>query len=178
MRELGPKAGPLVLQFPYLGTAAFASVRAFLDRLEPFLERLPADFRYGVEVRNKAWLSEELAGVLRRHRVALVLVDLPYMPHPLDVACDLVTTDFAYVRLIGDRQVTEEACAGDFSKTVLDKAALVQRWAELLAMLDRRPLDAVYTYANNHFAGHGPTTVRELARRLERDPSPKPHGAP
>jgi uncharacterized protein YecE (DUF72 family) len=174
MRELGPKAGPMVLQFPYFNQAAFRSVREFLDRLEPFLERLPSTFRFGVEVRNKHWLAEELTAALRRHRAALVLVDHPYMPHPADVQLDLVTTDFAYVRLIGDRKATEAACGNRFDRAVLDTSELLRRWAEVFDMLDRRPLDAVYTFANNHFQGNGPATVRELERLVRELGSAEP----
>lgn len=165
MRELGPKCGPLVLQFPYLNQRAFPSLRAFLDRLEPFLASLPDAHRYGVEVRNKTWIVPELLDVLRRHRAALVLVDLAYMPHPAEIAHDLVTTDFAYVRLIGDRKAVEERTK-TFDKIVLDHGARLDRWAELLRDLLPR-VSETFAYANNHYEGHGPDTIRSLARRLE-----------
>jgi uncharacterized protein YecE (DUF72 family) len=76
MSLLGKKCGPLVMQFPCFNQTAFKTLREFLDRQEPFLETLPAAYRYGVEVRNENWLTSELTGTLRRHRVALVLVDL------------------------------------------------------------------------------------------------------
>ncbi|MCE9594428.1 MAG: DUF72 domain-containing protein [Planctomycetes bacterium] len=170
MSLLGPKCGPLVLQFPYFNQSAFRSQAEFLAKLEPFLAALPPQFRYGVEVRNKAWLTRELTDVLRQHRVALVLLDLLYMPHPADVDLDLVTTDFGYVRLIGDRKATETAGAGRFDRIVVDQTERLKRWVEYLAGLDDKL--PVYTYANNHFAGHGPETVRQLekmreAKRLE-----------
>jgi uncharacterized protein YecE (DUF72 family) len=109
MDELGEKCGPLVLQLPYFNRTSFASLSAFLERLEPFLGSLPDRFRYGVEVRNKGWLAPELVDALRRRNVALVLVDIAYMPHPADVAreLDVVTADFIYARLIGDRKAIE-----------------------------------------------------------------------
>jgi uncharacterized protein YecE (DUF72 family) len=164
MSELGPKCGPLVLQFPYFNQKTFASLAAFLDRLEPFLETLPSGFRYGVEVRNKSWITRELVAALKRRGVALVLVDLVYMPHPSDFDVELVTTDFTYVRLIGDRKAVE-AKTKTFDKIVLDQDARLDRWAPFLA--EMLPRVDVYTYANNHYAGHGPTTIRELVRRIE-----------
>lgn len=173
MAELGPKLGPLVLQFPYFNRTAFASVDAFLERLAPFLDALPVGPRYAVEVRNKAWIGAPLLEVLRARRVALVLVDLLYMPHPADLAArhDLVTADWLYVRLIGDRAACErasaEAHAGDvaFDRIVLDQSARLARWAELLSALAPR-VRVVYAFANNHFAGYAPATIRDLARRL------------
>lgn len=164
MRELGPRCGPLVLQFPYLNKTAFATPRAFLDRLAPYLASLPRTFRYAVEVRNKNWLTEELTSVLREHQVALVLVDLVYMPHPADLELDLLTTDFTYVRLIGDRDAVE-AKTKTFDHIVIDQSARLERWARLVERLQSK-LEKTYAYANNHFAGHGPETIREFARRL------------
>jgi uncharacterized protein YecE (DUF72 family) len=180
MAVLGPKCGPLVLQFPYFNRVVFASPRPFLDRLDRFLARLPATFRYGVEVRNKAWLGPDLLAILRRHRAALVLVEIGHLPHPawLQARRDLVTTDFVYARLIGDRQAVDER-TDRFDRIVLDRSASLERWADLIASCRDRVAD-VYCYANNHYAGHGPATIRDLARRvaLRIDAAQAPPGAP
>jgi uncharacterized protein YecE (DUF72 family) len=166
MGELGDRCGPLVVQLPYFNKTAFDSRDAFLERLEPFLDTLPAGFRYAVEVRNKAWIGEELLGILRARKMALVLVDLLYMPHPADLAerFDLATADFAYVRLIGDRKAVE-AKTETFDRIVLDQGARLGRWAELLEDLLPRVRET-FAYANNHYAGFGPETIRDLARRV------------
>ncbi len=166
MDEMGEKCGPLVVQLPYFNRSAFAGLGAFLERLEPFLDALPEGFRYGVEVRNKAWIGEELLGALRRRKVALVLVDIATMPHPADFAerLDLVTADFAYARLIGDRKAVE-ARTETFDRIVIDQGARLERWAELLRGLQSRVRET-FAYANNHYAGFGPATIRDLARRV------------
>jgi uncharacterized protein YecE (DUF72 family) len=166
MGRLGPKCGPLVLQFPYFNRQAFASKEPFLERLEAFLTDLPRDFRYGVEVRNKGWLGPDLLRILRAQRAALVLVDLVYMPHPAELAetLDLVTTDFVYARLIGDRKAVDAKTA-TFDRVVLDQSARLDRWARLLrGLLESVP--EAYVYANNHYAGHGPATIRDLVARI------------
>ena len=171
MSLLGPKCGPLVLQFPYFNRSAFPSPAPFLERLEVFLEGLPPDFRYGVEVRNRAWIGEPLLDILRCYRVALVLVELPYMPHPDRLAgrLDLLTADFAYARLIGDRAATE-ALTRTFDAPVLDQSENLHRWAAFLRPVIARARET-FAFANNHYAGHGPATIRELARLLrEGDP--------
>jgi uncharacterized protein YecE (DUF72 family) len=166
MDELGEKCGPLVLQLPYFNRTAFASLAAFLERLEPFLGSLPDRFRYGVEVRNKGWLVPDLVAALRGRNVALVLVDIAYMPHPADVAreLDVVTADFTYARLIGDRKAIEMETT-TFDKIVVDQSARLERWAKLLDELVPQVHDT-FVYTNNHYAGHGPETIRELARRV------------
>ncbi len=167
MTLLGPKCGPLVLQFPYFNRSAFASSGPFLERLDAFLARLPRELRYGVELRNKSWIDETLLALLRRHRAAFVLVELPYMPHPADLArrFDLVTCDFAYARLIGDRRRID-ALTDVLDRTVVDQSASLTRWAALAHDLLQRA-QRVYVYANNHFAGFAPATIDELSMRVD-----------
>ncbi|MDZ4772623.1 MAG: DUF72 domain-containing protein [Planctomycetota bacterium] len=167
MRELGPKAGPLVMQFPYFNREAFASEAPFLERLAPYLEALPKDFRYGVEVRNKNWLTRAFFDLLRTYRVGWVAVDLPYMPHPLDLPreLDTFTADFAYARLIGDRAAVEDA-TDTFDRIVIDQSPRIDRWAEWLAQAIPKTSET-FAYTNNHFAGFAPESIRELARKVE-----------
>jgi uncharacterized protein YecE (DUF72 family) len=166
MSLLGAKCGPLVLQFPYFNQGAFASSAPFLERLDAYLAGLPSAFRYAVELRNKAWIGEPLLQLLRRHRAALVWVDLAYMPHPADLARehDLVTTDFVYARLIGDRAKID-GLTERLDRIVLDQSGRLLRWAELLRETLQRVPEA-YVYANNHYAGFAPETIRDLARRV------------
>jgi uncharacterized protein YecE (DUF72 family) len=165
MELLGDKCGPLVLQFPYFNQRVFESIQPFLERLDHFLAALPAHFRYGVEVRNKNWIDAPLLDLLRRHRTALVLVDIAYMPHPLDLSKrhDLFTTDFTYARLIGDRKRID-SLTESFDKIVVDQSERLAKWAELLRdALNRLP--RVFAYANHHYAGYAPETIRDLAQR-------------
>ncbi len=165
MALLGDKLGPLVVQLPFFNRDAFPTARPFLDRLDAFLGTLPRGFRYAVEVRNKFWLGKPLVEVLRAHAAALVLVEIAYMPHPADVMrrLDVVTTDFGYARLIGDRKAVD-ALTETFDRVVVDQTASLERWAGVLRALMPHVRD-VYVFANNHYAGHGPATIRELVAR-------------
>lgn len=166
MALLGKKCGPLVLQFPYFNRTAYASAAPFLETLDRFLTGLPPEFRYAVEVRNKSWVTPKLLDVLRRHRTALVLVDLAYMPHPDEFAAkfDILTTDFLYGRLIGDRKAVD-VLTDRFDHTVLDQTASLRRWATLIQSLLGRTTAAMI-FANNHYAGFAPETVRTLEKLL------------
>jgi len=172
MARLGERLGPLVLQFPFFAKAVFPEPGPFLERLDRFLADLPAEFRYAVEIRNPAWLDETLTALCRRHRAALVLVDQEWMPHGDKVArqLDFVTTDFVYVRLLGDRKEIETMTT-TWEREVIDHQRSLERWAALLARLAARGL-LTYVFVNNHYAGHAPATVRRLqalfATALER----------
>jgi uncharacterized protein YecE (DUF72 family) len=165
MRLLGKKCGPLVLQFPFFARDLIARGE-FLERLDQYLGGLPKDFRYGVELRNRGFVCDPLLHILRRHAAAFVATELPYMPHPSELAgeFDLVTTDFFYGRLIGDRKAVDDKTK-TFDRIVIDRSDSLARWAELLQGVRGRVED-VYVFANNHFAGHGPATIRDLVARL------------
>ena len=169
IRLLGGKCGPLDLQFPWFSRRAPLPLATFLPRLEAYLAALPEDFRYGVEVRNREYLCDELLGLLRVHRTALVLVEIANMPHPASLVdeLDLFPTDFSYARLIGDRKAVDRA-TDTFDRVVLDKSEDLTRWAKLLGTARER-VPETYVYANNHYAGHGPATIRELRTRVEAD---------
>jgi uncharacterized protein YecE (DUF72 family) len=166
MRLLGDRVGPLLVQLPYFNKTAFADEDAFLKRLDSFLSVLPDEFRYAVEVRNRQWFSEALCGVLRRQRVAFCLSDLKYLPHPAEVLenLDVATTDFSYVRLIGDRAKID-SLTKVFDREVLDQGDRIQRLAAALKGLGS-DVKEVWAFANNHYAGHGPASIDRLAEAL------------
>jgi uncharacterized protein YecE (DUF72 family) len=152
MRKLGPKCGPLLFQFAPSFTADA------WDDLAALLPTLPTDLRWVVEVRHRSWLDVSFYDLLRAHNVALAHVDLPWMPRNTPV-----TADFVYVRWLGDRKAIPE----DFShvREDLQREDDLDWWARQIERLNERGV-AVYGYANNHYQGHSPETVRELQRRL------------
>jgi len=162
MDALGEKLGPLLLQFPYFNRQAFASVDAFLERLVPFLAKLPKGYRFAVEVRNKNWLVPKLVDALRKHSVALALIDHPWMPRPKEILAkfDPVTADFAYIRWLGDRKGIEEQTE-TWDKTIVDRHRELLEWVEVCRKFSQRSMD-IFAFANNHYAGHAPATIRQF----------------
>jgi uncharacterized protein YecE (DUF72 family) len=165
MEALREKLGPLLFQFGYFNKSKFKSGAEFLARLKPFLKRLPKGFQYAVEIRNKYWLDAKFADLLREHGVVLALIDQSWVPRAWEMKekFDLITADFTYVRWLGDRKGIEEQTK-TWDKTILDRRGALAHWAELFRQFVTRNLK-LFAYANNHYAGHGPGTVR-LFRQL------------
>ncbi|HEY7728752.1 MAG TPA: DUF72 domain-containing protein [Candidatus Eisenbacteria bacterium] len=162
---MGQRLGPILFQFPYFRKDAFASVGAFLARLEPFLEALPPGRAYALEVRNRTWVGAPLLSALRRHGVAYALIDHPWMPPADELArgLDVVTSDFCYVRWLGDRKGIE-ARTDSWDRLIVDRTAEMERWVPTLATLLERNIE-LFGYFNNHYAGHAPGSI-ELLRRV------------
>jgi uncharacterized protein YecE (DUF72 family) len=168
---LGEKLGVILLQFPYFNKKAFAGPTEFLARLKTFLEKLPSDRRFAVEIRNKFWLGPPLFDLLRKHNAALALIDHPWMPRPREwfTKGDAVTTDFTYIRWLGDRKGIEELTK-TWDKTIVDRTRDLEDWVEACRNFMKRKI-RVFAFANNHYGGYAPDTLRIFEKLMEKEKS-------
>jgi uncharacterized protein YecE (DUF72 family) len=160
MELLGSKLGPLLFQFPYFNKKAFARPEDFLARLQPFLAALPSGFAFAVEVRNKNFIGEPLLDLLREHKIALALIDHPWMT-PIDQLMkrfDLATADFCYLRFLGDRKGIEEKTK-HWDKVIVSREREMAKWIpEIRRLLELKRI--LYAYFNNHYAGFAPGSIQ------------------
>jgi uncharacterized protein YecE (DUF72 family) len=151
-RLLGPKLGPILLQFPPWVKPGRAST--FLSEL---LAALDPELRYAVELRDAAWFSGEtfarLTGELTDRRMALAWSYLTYVDVP-----PAVTSDLVYLRFIGDHDTIPAETHGEIRA---DRSRETVRWADRLkAELARTR--AAYVFFNNHYAGFAPTSANDF----------------
>jgi uncharacterized protein YecE (DUF72 family) len=158
-RELGRKLGPILIQF----SPDFAPSE--LPALAQFLPKLPRDLRFAVEFRQRGWINDGIIALLAEHHVALTLSDGRWLQRKQMMSlASRPTSDFVYVRWIGpDRTIV------DFSRIQMDRTRELETWAGVLWELAEQGFD-VYGYVNNHFAGHSPSSGRELQRLLGQRP--------
>ena len=149
IEELRPKIGPLLLQLP----PAF-EVRGGMERLLGFLDSLPTDQRYAVEFRHDSWMQARIFEELRRRDVAMVWNETQY----LDTMPE-VTTDFLYLRFIGDRSLDR------LGTVQIDRTKEMERWVERLRRVEG-DVRRAYVLFNNHFAGFGPACADAFRRLL------------
>jgi uncharacterized protein YecE (DUF72 family) len=162
MDILGPKLGPMVFQFPAFDRWKFPTQKHFLEVLTPFLSKLPGDRKFAIEVRNKNWLDATLADALRERGVALVLQDISNMPGfaELTKKFDPITTERTYIRWLGDRKGIEKLRM-TWDKAVVDRTSELTSWVDYCYQIRKRGV-LIYAYANNHYAGHAPTTIEQF----------------
>lgn len=135
------------------------------DALAAFVPLLPAGPRIAVELRDPAWFATarraELERLLHGHGIALAVSDGTFVD--LDVmlsAFATPTASFGYVRWLGRRDSVTR-----FNRVQIDRGARLERWAKAVRAAASR-LERVCGYANNHYMGHGPATVRAMYRAL------------
>ena len=162
MDILGPKLGPMVFQFPLFDRWKFQKQDSFLAVLTAFLKKLPTDHKFVIEIRNKTWLDARFADVLREYNVALALTDTSFMPRPWEFKekFNMITADFAFVRWLGNRKEIEEQTT-TWDRVVVDRTSDLKNWVDVLKqMVNDKKIRKLFAFANNHYAGHGPGTVK------------------
>lgn len=151
MEILGPKLGPLVLQFDY----KFRYEDHF-DYLEQFLKRYSEGLRLCVEVRNRDWHRESFYDMLSNYGVALVLNDIYYMPRVVRL-----TSEFTYIRLLGNRK----QIPNNFSHVRVNRDSDLDWWTNWIKNFLDKELE-VYVYSNNRYQGYAPATIEQIKTRL------------
>ena len=167
MSLLGEKLGPMLFQFPKFDKWTLNKPEELASRLDSFLSRVAnRALRFVVEIRNKNWFIAPLLDVLRGRNVALAFTDTTFVPRPWETKepLDLVTSDFAYVRWLGDRKGIEQVTT-NWNKPIVDREPEIRHWVDFLnQMVLNKQLRTIFAFANNHYAGHAPDTIRLFER--------------
>ena len=82
------------------------------------------------------------------------------MPSPAELQFDPITTDWTYIRWLGDRKSIEEQTT-IWDKTVVDRTSELSSWVDYCYQIRKRGV-LIYAYANNHYAGHAPATIKQF----------------
>ena len=78
-------------------------------------------FRYAVEVRHTSWFSDLAYNFFKNNNICLTWNHLDIIQTP-----PVVTSDFVYLRFIGDRRISEK----DFGTILKDMASEMSMWSD------------------------------------------------
>ena len=187
--RLKEKLGPILWQFP-------AQFKCDPPRLESFFSLLPRThkqaaklagrhderlenrswfqvrqdrpLRHAIEIRNDTFVCEEFIGILRKHKIGLVVADTVEWPLLMDV-----TADFVYCRLHGSEQLYVSGYERDAIEVW---ARRVAQWACGGEVTDGKRASAVcgpraaardvYVYFDNDAKVRAPFDAMELQKRV------------
>ena len=154
--ELKEKLLALLIQLP-----PSIDIVEGLDALRNILPILDKGFRYAVEVRHRSWFQDLAYNFFKNNQMCLVWSQLADIHTP-----PIVTSDFVYLRLIGDRSIQEK----DFGRIQIDRIKEMKKVARNFKDdADRGNISGVkfsIVAANNHYAGFGPGTVNIFRQLL------------
>lgn len=132
-----------------------------LEALRNILPYLDKGFRYAVEVRHRSWFQDLAYNFFAMNNICLVWSQLAEIRTP-----PIVTSDFVYVRFIGDRSIQEK----DFGRIQIDRIKEMRKVARNFKdETNEGKLSGVnraIIAANNHYAGFGPGTVNIFRQLL------------
>lgn len=151
LASLDKKLGPIVVQLP----PSFKYEKGF-PVLENFItsDMKTNAFRHAVEFRHKSWFRDEAYSLLEKNNVSFCWSINQYVTTPTRV-----TSDFVYVRMVGERDITE------FNETQKDRSKLMNEMSSAVKS-SIGSIDDAFVFFNNHFAGFGPESVNEFKRLL------------
>jgi uncharacterized protein YecE (DUF72 family) len=133
-----------------------------LPKLERLIPHLWKKYRYAIEVRHKSWFDQEVYDVLEKNDICLTWSQLAEIQTPT-----VVTTDFVYLRFIGDRSIPEE----EFGRIQKDRDKEMQNWAKQFNKVSKdQNLKRGIVAANNHYAGFGPATANMFRKLVGEKP--------
>lgn len=154
MLPLKEKLLTLLIQFPPSfkiteGLEALGKFDFYFDEL----------YRYAIEVRHSSWFNDLAYNFFKKNNICLVWNQLDIVQTP-----PVVTTDFTYIRFIGDRSISEK----DFGTIQRDRAVEMLNWANKLKEVEKYEKDVskALVAANNHYAGYGPETANIFREML------------
>ena len=152
MRPLRTKLLALLLQLPPSLTAKEGA-----KKLEVLIHMLDPDFRYAVEVRHKSWFdNKDVNKLLSENNICLAWSQLDTIQTPPEL-----TSDFVYLRFIGDRSIDEK----DFGEIQKDRTRELKMWADSIDRVREEAKFAIVA-ANNHYAGFGPATANSFRKMV------------
>jgi uncharacterized protein YecE (DUF72 family) len=167
-RSFRDHAGCFVFEFQSMRGKDLPDPLQWADQLDVFLEQLPRDFRYGVELRNAELLTDLHGEVLKRHGVAHVFnswTEMPSIGEQLDLAWTL-PANFTVARALlkpGRRYADAVKQFQPYDRVQEPLPGLRADLVRLVTEAHRRRVEA-FVLANNRAEGNAPGTIRAVAR--------------
>ena len=134
-----------------------------MNGLRDIIPELDKRFRYAVEDRDSSWFQDLAYSFFANNNLCMVWSQLAGIRTP-----SIVTTDFLYIRFIGDRTIQEK----DFGEIQKDRVSEMKKWARFLKRArdeeeQRDRLNLAIIAAKNHYAGFGPGTANTFRKMLD-----------
>jgi uncharacterized protein YecE (DUF72 family) len=158
MEPLREKTLALLIQLP-----PSMEIIPGLEGLRQLVPLLDSKFRYAVEVRHQSWFQDLAYNFFANNNLCMVWSQLTGIRTP-----PIVTTDFLYVRFIGDRSIDEN----NFGKIQKDRVLEMSKWARRVKRVEEekkkenKELSLAMIAANNHYAGFGPGTANMFRKMI------------
>jgi uncharacterized protein YecE (DUF72 family) len=165
-----PRIASLIFEFGAFSKRCYEDVGRFIADLDPFLSKLPREFRYSVEVRNADYLMPIYFDCLRHHGVAHVFNAWTRMPELSRqiVIRDAYTADFTLTRALLRRGRDYEEAVERFSpyNRIQDENPDARQAMRELIRKAKEQRRTAYIFVNNRLEGNAPQTIEAVLADL------------
>ncbi len=171
LRPYGNRVIVLIFEFGQMSRKTMPDVDAFLEKLVPFLDKLPEGPRYAIELRNAEFLTRDYFDALHERGAGHIFNAWTRMPDlPAQTALpDAYTADFTVVRaLLRQGRAYEEAVKSFSPYEKIQDPNFESR--DALRALIQRSLgmeQPAYIFVNNRFEGNAPSTIEAVVEGID-----------
>lgn len=153
----------VIFEFGSFAKKTFFDVSEFLERLDPFLAKLPGEFRYAVEIRNPDFLDREYFRCLRSHKVSHVFnawSRMPELRHQMAIP-ESFTADFLVSRALLRQSRSYEEAVQLFTPytEIKDPNPEVRASLRDIIRIARDKQMTAFLFVNNRLEGNAPATI-------------------
>ncbi len=166
IEPLDDHIGPLIFQFEYLNKTKMTGLIHFMELIEVFLQGLPKEFQYCIEIRNPNFLKDRYFDFLAEQHLGHVFLQGYYMPSIFEVyekfKEELVSP--VVIRLHGaDRLEIEEQAKEQWNQVVAPKDEDLRKAGKMIGELRERNYQ-IFLNINNHYEGSAPKTIERIQK--------------
>jgi len=177
VEALRKKRGVIIFEFSAFYPNSGITYDGFVRLIDEFLSRLPAQYSYAIEVRNREFLTAEYLAMLESHGVAHVLNSWTKMPPIIEQIrlAGVLTGKFSVARaLLRPGRTYQEAVEKfqPYDEIKEENPEIRLGLAEAVAkcVAERKQL---YAYVNNRAEGNSPKTIEAILDILDQYPVEK-----
>jgi uncharacterized protein YecE (DUF72 family) len=152
------KLGAVLIQLPQ----AFKMTAANAANLAGFLEFLPGEISFAVELRSPEWFVPEIFELLTRRKVALCLGQNEFLSREIIMkAFEFPSADLAYFRFSGLRDLTK------LDRIQRPQEESIDFWAEQIKTIQSK---TIFVYFSNLFEGFSPESAAKFRKLIGQTP--------
>jgi uncharacterized protein YecE (DUF72 family) len=164
------RVAALIFEFGTFSKAVFENVQAFIAALDPFLEGLPREFRYAVEIRNAEFLRPEYFACLRSHEIAHTNTSWTRMPElPQQLRLGSQTAPFTVTRALLEPGRSYEEAVRKFQpyREILEPCETARAGLREIVKQARSTKQPAFVFVNNRLEGNAPQTIAAVTDDMQ-----------
>jgi uncharacterized protein YecE (DUF72 family) len=166
--QIRPNIGIILFEFSRFWPTDYSQGRDFLTDLDAFLSKLPTDWPYGIEIRNRHWLVPDYFACLQKHRITHVFNAWDAMP-PVHQQIQLPNA-FTHPHLVAARFLLKSGrkyaqavqAFQPYNQTREPLPEARQAGAQLIQQGQTTPNRKTFVFINNRLEGNSPNTIAAM----------------